>query len=81
MENPPTRAELASLIKKLGIQPEELIRKGEEIFKEKFKGKNFTDAEWIQILADNPKLIERPIVINKNKAIVARPPELAKEMV
>ena len=67
----------------IGITPEpsDLLRKGETIFKEKFKGMNFNEEEWLDILLENPKLIERPIVIRGNKAVVGRPLENVKELV
>ena len=80
LETPPTKEELSEVIKKLGIRPEELIRKGETLFKEKFKGRNFSDQEWIDILAANPKLIERPVVIKGGKAAIGRPPENVLEI-
>lgn len=76
----PTKDELKLVLMQLNMQPIELIRKGEAIYKEKFKGKGFTDEEWIQIMIENPKLIERPIVIKGNKAIIGRPPETVKEL-
>ncbi len=72
---PPTHAELKSLVELLGISPEQLLRKNEAVFKEQFKGKSFTDEEWLDIMIAHPKLIERPIVIDGNKAILGRPPE------
>lgn len=71
----PTVEELQGIISMLGIKPEQLLRKGEAIFKENFKGKSYTDDEWIKILVDNPKLIERPIVVDGKKAVLGRPPE------
>lgn len=71
----PTAAELKEIISLLGISPEQLLRKGEAIFKENFKGNSYTDDEWIQIMIDNPKLIERPIVVDGKKAVLGRPPE------
>ena len=47
---------------------------------EKYKGKNLSDEQWIQVMHENPILIERPIVINGNKAVVARPPEKVSEV-
>lgn len=76
----PTKEELILVLMQLDMQPEELLRKGEAIYKERFKGKNFTNEEWIQIMIENPKLIERPIVIKGNKAIIGRPPETVKEL-
>jgi arsenate reductase len=68
------------LIKKIGITPMELVRKGEAIWKENYKGENLSDNEIIDAMVANPKLIERPIVETENKAVVCRPPELVLEM-
>ncbi len=76
LKNVPTEIELANLIKKLNIKPEQLIRKNEPLFKEKFKNKSFTDAQWIKILHQYPILIERPIAVKNGKAIIGRPPQL-----
>lgn len=67
-----TEETLSTLVEKLNIKPEELVRKNESIFLEKFKGGSFTDIEWIKILVENPKLIQRPIVLTKSRACVAR---------
>jgi len=75
LKNIPTESELKDLIKKLGVQPFEIIRKGESIFKEKFKGKTLTDQEWIAAMVEYPKLIERPIIVKGEKAVIGRPPE------
>lgn len=80
LKTPPTSDELQQVISRLGIKPVDLIRKNEDIFKEKFKGHTYSDAEWIQILVDHPKLIERPIVINGDEARVGRPPEKVLEI-
>lgn len=74
LQTPPSKQELKEIISKLGIKPVQLIRKGESIFKEKFKGKELTDAQWIDAMVNYPKLIERPIVIDGNKAVIGRPP-------
>lgn len=72
--------ELSNLIKKLNINPIDLVRKNEEIWKQDFKDKNLNDQQIIQAMAENPKLIERPIVINGNKAVIGRPPVLIKDL-
>ncbi len=75
LETPPSRKEIKEVLDKLGICALDLVRKEEKLFKESYKGKEFSEEEWIQILADNPKLIQRPVVIDGKKAIIGRPPE------
>lgn len=72
--------ELQNIINKLGIPPIDLIRKTEKIWIENFKNKTLTDQEIIEAMVSNPTLIERPIVVNGNKAIIARPTEKAAEV-
>lgn len=75
LEDVPTFDELKEIIKKLGIKPIELVRQKEKIWIENFKNKPMSDDEIINTLISNPILIERPIVINGDKAIIARPLE------
>ena len=81
LENTPTKEELSDIIKLLGIKPIDLVRKNESIWKENYKNKQLSDNEIITAMVENPKLIERPIVVNKNKAIVGRPPENIKKII
>ena len=80
LKAPPTAKELKTIIAKLGIKPEELVRKGEDVYKEKFAGKTLTDSQWIEALAANPILIERPIVVRGEKAAIGRPPESVEKI-
>lgn len=75
LENTPTQAELKSIINLLGIKPIDLVRKNEAIWKANYKNKELNDDIIINAMLENPKLIERPIVINDNKAVIGRPPE------
>ncbi len=75
LSTPPSKSELDEILKMLGLEPLDLIRKGEKVFKEKFKGKDNNRQEWIEIMVENPILIERPIVISNGKAVIGRPPE------
>lgn len=75
LKAPPTRAELALLVRKLGVKPEAIVRTGEDIYKEKYKGRPMTDAQWLDALAANPILLERPIAVKGDQAVVGRPPE------
>ena len=77
----PTQQQLKEIIKMLGIKPEELVRKKEPLYKEKYEGKKITGAQWIKILNQNPILIERPIIVNGDKAIIGRPVERIVEFV
>ena len=71
----PSEKELNDIINLLGIEPEKLLRKGETDYKVNFKGKTLSGSEWISAMIKYPKLIERPIVVSGNKAILGRPPE------
>ena len=71
---------LAEIINLLGISPIQLVRKSEKIWKENYKGTNMSDTHIITAMTENPKLIERPIVINKEKAVVGRPPENIRDI-
>ena len=75
LNSPPTAKELEVILEMLNIQPIELIRKNEIIWRENYRGKQMRDDEIINAMRDNPKLIERPIVIKNGKAIIGRPPE------
>lgn len=69
-----TVKELTEVLEILGVEPSEILRKGEKIYKENFKGKELSKEEWIEAMVANPKLIERPIVIKNKKAVLGRPP-------
>jgi len=70
-----TKNQIQALINKLGLKPLELVRKNEAIWKENFKNKVLTNNEIVEILSENPTLIERPIIELDNKAVIGRPPE------
>ncbi|MGH2665985.1 arsenate reductase (glutaredoxin) [Flavobacterium sp.] len=80
LENTPTKAKLKALLKKLKMTPIELVRKKETVWVENYKDKDLSDDEIIQIMVKNPILIERPIVVNGNKAVIARPIERISEI-
>jgi len=75
-----TPGELDEILLKSGLKPFDFIRKQEEIFKRELKGRHFTDEEWKRIILENPKLLIRPIVVGKYKAVVAQPAERADEV-
>ena len=67
--------QIRNILKKLQLKPIELVRKNEAIWKEKYKGKDFTDDQLIRILINEPKLIERPIIVNEKLGVIGRPTE------
>lgn len=79
--NPLSAEEIKALINKLKIKPIELVRQKEAIWLENYKGKSLTDADVIEALAKHPILIERPIVINGDKAIIGRDIEKLKAFI
>lgn len=75
LKNPLTEDEFNDILVKMNIKPLDMIRTQEEIYRKQFKGKNFTDEEWVKIMIENPKLIKRPVVVKEYKAVWADPPE------
>lgn len=80
LKNPISGEELNILIKALGVKPIYIVRTNEKLWKMKFKGKNLSDSDIIKALINYPKLIERPIVYNGEKAIIGRPTEKINEV-
>ena len=76
-----SEAELKDVISKTGMEPFKLVRTQETLYKTNYKGKEFTDEEWIKILVENPKLLQRPIVVNGDNAVLANPPENVENIV
>lgn len=72
LNTPPTFNELSELLKKLKFSPIELIRQKEKIWIENYKGKILSDNQIINAMIENPILIERPIVVKDNQAIIGR---------
>jgi len=74
LEDNPSKEELKAILNKLNVEPLKMVRQNETIWKENFKNKDLSDDEIIDAMVSNPILIERPIVINGNKAVIGRPP-------
>jgi arsenate reductase len=75
LEQPFTKEALKTLLKKLNLQPEEILRKQEALWKSNFKGKPLSEEELLDVLVVHPKLIERPIIASATAAVVGRPLE------
>ena len=81
LKTPPSQAELDRLLRLLGLEPQELMRKGEAIYKELELGKRkLSRKEAIRTMVENPKLIERPIIVKGKQAVLGRPPENVREL-
>ena len=66
---------LAKILKKMNKKPMDIIRTHEALYKSDYKGKEFSDKEWIKILVENPRLIHRPIIEKGDNAVLGNPPE------
>lgn len=82
LETPPSASDLRELLGKLGISARDLLRKGEDAYKENnLSDKSLSEDALIQAMTEYPKLIERPIVVKGPKAVLGRPPENALELI
>ena len=81
LKDVPTETELKEVLNQLNLNAVDILRKGEAIFKENYKGKELSNDEWIQAMVKYPKLIERPIVTKGNKAVLGRPPEKVLDLI
>jgi arsenate reductase len=81
LKDPPTASELDAILKKLKLRPQEIMRTGEQIYKDlKLRDRELSRSEAIQILVEHPRLIERPIVVDGKLAVLGRPPENVKDL-
>ena len=75
LEAPPSAQDISGLLSKLGMTAGQLVRRGEDVYKECGLDKNSSDAQVLAAMAEHPKLIERPIVVMGDRAVLGRPPE------
>lgn len=80
LETPPGIDELRALLAKLGVPAADLVRRGEAVFKENYAGKTLSEDDWLAALVAHPILIERPIVVRGDRAVIGRPPEKVGEL-
>jgi arsenate reductase len=78
--DPPSRQQLVELLRKLGMKAEDLVRKNEPLYRNRFGGRTYSEEEWVDILAANPILVQRPVFIRGDRAVVGRPPEKVLEL-
>ena len=75
LEHPPTTDELKKILRTAKLKPAEVLRKDEDAYKKLVAGKDLSDDELIRIMAAHPEIIQRPLVVKGNKAVLARPVE------
>ena len=75
LEHPLSAAELKKLLQRAGLTPNDVLRTKEPAYRELVAGKNLSDEELLEIMAAHPELLQRPIVVRDNKAVLARPVE------
>jgi len=80
LKDPLDQSTIKTILKKLNCSPIELIRKGESVWKEHFKGKELSDEQLIDAMIEQPKLIERPIIVKGAKAVIGRPTQLIDQL-
>ena len=80
LKSPPSRDELADVLRKLHMCAAEIVRKGEDVFKSDYAGRELSEDEWLDALVAHPILIERPIVVRGERAVIGRPPEKVLEL-
>mgnify|MGYP003488320388 CR=1 FL=1 len=81
LKTPPSPKELELLVMKMGVKAEELVRKKDPLFKEKYSKYKFNEHEWIKVMHENPTLIERPVIVKGNKAVIARPMDKLTDLI
>jgi arsenate reductase len=81
LKTPPSADELRELLAKLGMSAEQLVRRGEAVFKTHYAGRSLSEDEWLAALVAHPILIERPIVVRGERAVLGRPPERVLDLV
>ena len=80
LETPPSKDELRALLVKLGMRAEDIVRRGEPAYTDLYAGRELSEEAWLTALATHPILIERPIVVHGERAVIGRPPEKALEL-
>ena len=80
LKNPPSKERLKEISTLLGLEPVDFVRKKETLFQEKYANQDLSEDDWLTVLSTNPILIERPIVVKGDKAVIGRPPENVKEL-
>lgn len=81
LDTAPDAAEIRSLLSRLGLGAAQLVRRGEEVYKAQGLGPESSEAELVDAMAAYPKLIERPIVVRDDRAVLGRPPENVLELI
>ena len=79
-KKPLSAKELGHLLERAGLKPQDAIRRGEAAYGEHVAGRELSDEQLVRVMAEHPELIQRPIVVRGNKAVLARPVEKIAEL-
>lgn len=80
IDEPLSANDLKSLLRSAGMKPLEVLRKNEAVYREQVSGKDLSDAQLIDLMVRHPELIQRPIVVRGEKAVLARPVDRLSEL-
>jgi arsenate reductase (glutaredoxin) len=80
IKQPLSPNELKTLLRSAGLKPQDVLRTNEPTYRQQVAGKNLSDDQLLQLMADHPELIQRPIVVRGNKAVLARPVDKLAEL-
>jgi arsenate reductase (glutaredoxin) len=80
LEHPLSADELKKILRSGGLKPQDVVRTREEKYKKLIEGKDLSDDELIRVMAANPEIIQRPLVVRGKKAVLARPVERLKDL-
>jgi arsenate reductase len=80
LDEPPSAAALKQLLSRAGLTPQAAIRTNEEAYRKYVAGRSLSDEQLVQVMAEHPELIQRPIVVRGDKAVLARPLERLAEL-
>jgi arsenate reductase (glutaredoxin) len=80
LKEPLSEAELLEILQHLKIAPIQLVRTQEKLWKENFKDRDLNDEELVRVMAEHPKLIERPVVVKDDQAVIGRPPSRINDL-
>ncbi len=81
LKTPPSETQLKEILRIGNLKPQDILRKRDKVFKEKFADKSLSDAQWIKAISEHPSILERPLCVSEDHAAICRPIDRWKEFV